>query len=94
MDYLLHLVIQRFSLDRIRFSPALFEQVIDLGIVITAAIITIRRCARGMEDIVINVRVSYADPCERVKMEVAFFDIAIKRAPLISAHFELDADTA
>ena len=94
MDYLLHLVVQRFSSDWIRFSPALFEQVIDVGIVITTAIIAVGRCARGMEDIVINVRVSYADPGERVKVEVTFFDIAIKRAPLISAHFELDADTA
>ena len=94
MKYLLHLVVQRFSSDWLRFSPALFEQVIDLGIVIAAAIVAVGRCARGMEDIVKNVRVSYADPCERVKMEVAFFDIAIKRAPLISAHFELDADTA
>ena len=43
MEYLLHLVVQRFSSDWIRFSPALFEQLINLGIVIAAAIIAVRR---------------------------------------------------
>jgi hypothetical protein len=47
-----------------------------------------------MENIVINIRVYDAHPRKRVKMEIAFFDIAVKCSPLIGAHFELDADTA
>ena len=44
-----------------------------------------------MKNLKQNIRIHNADPSERVKVKIAFLDIAVKRRPFIAADFQIDA---
>ena len=43
-----------------------------------------------MKDLIKDIRVHDADPGEGVKMEIAFFDVAVEGAPFVSTDFQLN----
>src|SRR4030095_4957130 len=56
------------------------------------SVITVRRYAGGMKNLMVDVRILDADPSERVEMKVALFNVAKKGAPFIGSDLQLDAD--
>ena len=56
------------------------------------SVITVRRYAGGMKNLMVDVRILDADPSERVEMKVALFNVAKEGAPFIGSDLQLNAD--
>jgi len=93
-ERLLHPAVYLPSLFEIETPPPRFEQPVELGIAITAPVVALGRKAPRMEKREIDVRVDGADPGERIKMEVSFANVAVKSAPFVGAHLQLDSHPA
>src|SRR4029453_3100246 len=56
------------------------------------SVITVRRYAGGMKNLIVDVRILDADPSERVEMKVALFKLAKKGVPFIGSDLQFNAD--
>src|SRR5262245_40680617 len=55
-------------------------------------VIAVRRDARGMKNLIIDIVILNADPGKRIEMKVALLNVAEESAPFVGADLQLNAD--